>query len=124
MAPSSDLVARQVYYGDGDGWWYYSETAFIIKWVVTAVIVLALILFFVGGYFHAQRRMKKGLPPLRYHRVSFDIHSLLYLQLLFYVLTITVNSGLFLVANASVSSLLDKDRITTMHHMAMAQPCR
>lgn len=45
------------------------QTAFIIKWVVTAVIVVALLAFFLGGYFHAQARMKKGLPPLRYHRV-------------------------------------------------------
>lgn len=44
------------------------QTAFIIKWVVTAVIVIGLLAFFLGGYFHAQRRMKKGLPPLRYHR--------------------------------------------------------
>ena len=46
------------------------QTAFIIKWVITALILLALALFFIGGYLHAQRRMKKGLPPLRYHRVS------------------------------------------------------
>jgi len=44
------------------------QTAFIIKWVITGLVVLGLLLFFVGGYFHAQRRMKKGLPPLRYHK--------------------------------------------------------
>ncbi|KAK5092194.1 hypothetical protein LTR70_005849 [Exophiala xenobiotica] len=69
MAPSSDLVRRQGYYdNDGYGWWGYSETAYVIKWVITAVVLVALVLFFVGGYFHARMRMKKGLPPLRYHR--------------------------------------------------------
>jgi len=51
-----------------------TQTAYIIKWVITAVVLVALLLFFVGGYFHARRRMKKGLPPLRYHRVSIQ-HS-------------------------------------------------
>ncbi|KAL8940251.1 MAG: hypothetical protein Q9216_002905 [Gyalolechia sp. 2 TL-2023] len=50
-----------------DGWWY-SDTAEAIKWAIVAAIFLAILLFFAGGYFHAQRRMKKGQAPLRYHR--------------------------------------------------------
>ncbi|KAI4183394.1 MAG: hypothetical protein L6R41_005424 [Letrouitia leprolyta] len=52
---------------DDDGWWY-SDTAEAIKWAVVAFIFLAIILFFAGGYLHAQRRMKRGQAPLRYHR--------------------------------------------------------
>lgn len=35
--------------------------------IVGSLFALAL-LYFVGGYFHALRRLRKGLPPLRYHR--------------------------------------------------------
>ena len=34
-----------------------------------ALIFLLLLAWFVGGYYHAQRRMRKGLQPLAYHRV-------------------------------------------------------
>ncbi|KAK5084334.1 hypothetical protein LTR05_005410 [Lithohypha guttulata] len=70
MPPSYSLSKRQTvspYYGD-DGWWYYSETAFIIKWVITALIVVGLLAFFAGGYWHVQRRLKKNLAPKRYHK--------------------------------------------------------
>ncbi|KIX01550.1 uncharacterized protein Z518_09276 [Rhinocladiella mackenziei CBS 650.93] len=51
-----------------DGYWWYSPTAYAIKWAVIAAILLAALLYFVGGYVHAKRRMQKGLPPLAYHR--------------------------------------------------------
>lgn len=47
------------------------QTAYAIKWAVIAAILVAFLLYFVGGYFHARQRMKKGLPPLKYHRVCF-----------------------------------------------------
>ncbi|KIV89768.1 hypothetical protein PV10_07147 [Exophiala mesophila] len=62
----SSLVRRQ-YYDDGPGWWY-SDTAYIIKWSVIAFLVIACLAFFLGAYLHARRRMAKGQPPLRYHR--------------------------------------------------------
>ncbi|KAF7511475.1 hypothetical protein GJ744_004664 [Endocarpon pusillum] len=51
---------------DGDGW--YSTNGYIIKWSIIGAIILSFVLFLVLGYFHAQRRMKKGLRPLAYHR--------------------------------------------------------
>ncbi|KAL8724552.1 MAG: hypothetical protein Q9181_006775 [Wetmoreana brouardii] len=53
---------------DDDGNWWYSDTAEAIKWAVVAAIFLAVVLFFVGGYFHAKRRIRRGQPPLPYHR--------------------------------------------------------
>ncbi|KAJ9661803.1 hypothetical protein H2198_001768 [Neophaeococcomyces mojaviensis] len=50
-----------------DGGWYYSETGYIIRWVIVAVLIGLVLLFLIGGYLHAQRRMKNNLPPLRYH---------------------------------------------------------
>jgi hypothetical protein len=45
------------------------QTAYAIKWAIIAAIILIFCLYFLGGYMHAQRRMKRGLPPLAYHRV-------------------------------------------------------
>ena len=42
----------------------------IVKWAIIASIILLFVAYFVGGYMHAQRRIKKGRPPLAYHRVS------------------------------------------------------
>ena len=55
--------------GTDDSWWW-STTAYAIKWAIVGSIFLLFILFVVGGYLHARRRMKKGLAPRRYHRVS------------------------------------------------------
>ena len=70
------LSKRQQYGYDDDGYdgggWWYSDTAEAIKWAVVAAIFFAIVLFFVGGYFHAKRRIRKGQAPLRYHRVSRD----------------------------------------------------
>ncbi|MCJ1482818.1 hypothetical protein MMC06_002984 [Schaereria dolodes] len=51
-----------------DNYWSYSKTAVIVKWSVVAAIFVIFITWFVGGYFHAQRRMRKGLAPLLYHK--------------------------------------------------------
>jgi len=53
---------------DGDGSWWWSSEAYTIKFAVLLSIFVVLIAYFLGGYLHAQRRIKKGLPPLRYHR--------------------------------------------------------
>ena len=39
-----------------------------IRYAIVALAFGILLLYFVGGYAHARRRMKKGLPPLAYHR--------------------------------------------------------
>ena len=46
------------------------RNAVIIKYSIIAAIFFAFFAWFVGGYFHARRRIKKGLPPLAYHRVG------------------------------------------------------
>lgn len=91
------------------------QTAFIIKWVITALVILALVLFFVGGYFHAQRRMKKGLPPLRYHRVSVQ-HAASN-----QALGLTDNSGWYLDDNGNGSSHRRHEYTTITHRMVTVQ---
>lgn len=67
---ANNLLGRQAYGNPDDGTvgWWYSNEAFIIKWVVVAAIFAFFLIFVVGGYFHARYRMKKGLRPLRYQR--------------------------------------------------------
>ncbi|KAF2187853.1 hypothetical protein K469DRAFT_569101 [Zopfia rhizophila CBS 207.26] len=50
-----------------DGFWY-TETGVIVKWSILAAIFLFFMAWFVGGYMHAKRRMRKGLPLMAYHR--------------------------------------------------------
>ncbi len=52
-----------------DGWWW-SPDAYAVKWGIIGAIFVIFVLLFFGGHYHAQRRMKKGLPPLAYHRVG------------------------------------------------------
>jgi len=53
---------------DENQYWWYSRSAYIAKWSIFGAFLLIFLLWFLGGYLHAQRRMKKGLPPLRYHK--------------------------------------------------------
>lgn len=53
---------------DDDVYWWYSREGYIVKWTILAVIVLAFTLWIVGGYWHAKKRIQKGLRPLAYHR--------------------------------------------------------
>jgi hypothetical protein len=39
-----------------------------IRYTIIIVIFAIILLYFVGGYLHARRRLKKGLPLKRYHR--------------------------------------------------------
>lgn len=52
---------------DGISWWY-SKTGQIVKWSVAFGLIAAIGLYLLLSYLHAQRRLKKGLTPLRYHR--------------------------------------------------------
>ncbi|KAI4141887.1 MAG: hypothetical protein L6R39_005148 [Caloplaca ligustica] len=66
------LGKRQGYSSDdgysNDGNWWYSDTAEAIKWAVVAAIFFGILLFFLLGYLHAKRRIRKGQQPLAYHR--------------------------------------------------------
>ncbi|KAF5019507.1 hypothetical protein F66182_8484 [Fusarium sp. NRRL 66182] len=54
---------------DDDGvYWWYSDDGYIVKWTILAVIVILFTLWIVGGYWHAKKRIQKGLRPLAYHR--------------------------------------------------------
>ncbi|KAF2789943.1 hypothetical protein K505DRAFT_365163 [Melanomma pulvis-pyrius CBS 109.77] len=50
-----------------EGFWY-TDKGIIIKWCILAGIFFFFMAWFVGGYMHARRRMRKGLPLLSYHR--------------------------------------------------------
>lgn len=39
-----------------------------VRYAIVAILFLALLALLVGGYSHAQRRLRRGQPPLRYHR--------------------------------------------------------
>lgn len=49
------------------GWWY-SPTAYIVKWTVVLSLFLLFFLWVTLGYLHARRRLRNGLKPLAYHR--------------------------------------------------------
>ena len=38
------------------------------RYAIVAFLFGAILLFFVGGYYHAKRRLRKGQAPLPYHR--------------------------------------------------------
>jgi len=41
----------------------------IIKWAILGSLFAFFMLWFIGGYIHAKRRLKAGKPLLGYHRV-------------------------------------------------------
>ncbi|POS84959.1 hypothetical protein EPUL_002959, partial [Erysiphe pulchra] len=47
-------------------WW--TKTGQIVRWSVFLGLFTLFTAYIVIGYFHAKRRMKKGLPLLAYHR--------------------------------------------------------
>ena len=55
-------------------------------------------MWFIGGYYHAQRRIKKGLLPLAYHRVSLSTARS-------NICTLKAISGYYHDRNASASTL-------------------
>ncbi|KAL8835950.1 MAG: hypothetical protein Q9170_003107 [Blastenia crenularia] len=61
--------------GDGDGGWWYSDSADAIKWAVVAAIFFGIALFFAGGYLHARRRVRRNQAPLRYHRNPYEMQA-------------------------------------------------
>ncbi|KAJ4355280.1 hypothetical protein N0V95_003035 [Ascochyta clinopodiicola] len=51
-----------------DGGFWYTTKGQIIKWSILGSLFGLFMLWFIGGYIHAKRRMKKGKPLLAYHR--------------------------------------------------------
>lgn len=38
-----------------------------VRYTIIILIFASIVIFFLGGYWHAQRRIRQGLPPLPYH---------------------------------------------------------
>ena len=38
------------------------------RYAIAAILFAAILAFFVGGYYHAKRRLRNGQQPLAYHR--------------------------------------------------------
>ncbi|KAF4552608.1 Hypothetical protein D9617_9g023970 [Elsinoe fawcettii] len=68
----SPLTKRQCDYFDDDGdcyeSWWWSDAGLAVRYAVVVIFFLLIIAFLAFSYIHAQRRLKKGLPPLGYHR--------------------------------------------------------
>lgn len=44
------------------------QTGYAVRFSIVALIFLLIFVYFAGGYWHARRRIRKGLAPLPYHR--------------------------------------------------------
>ncbi|PKS09950.1 hypothetical protein jhhlp_004573 [Lomentospora prolificans] len=61
-----------------DGWvidddgvarpWWYSREGYIVKWSIFFGLFFLIGLYLLVGYLHAKARVRKGRPPLYYHR--------------------------------------------------------
>ncbi|KAH7321272.1 hypothetical protein B0I35DRAFT_501381 [Stachybotrys elegans] len=51
-------------------WWYTRrwQEGIIVKWTLLLSMFVLVFGYVIGGYWHAKRRMRKGLQPLAYHR--------------------------------------------------------
>lgn len=47
-----------------------AQAGIAVKYALWSAFIIALLAYFIGGRIHASRRLRKGLPPLAYHRVS------------------------------------------------------
>lgn len=60
------VFVRRFFSGSGTDVW---QKGMIIKWVTLGSLFAFFMLWFIGGYIHAKRRLKAGKPLLGYHRV-------------------------------------------------------
>jgi hypothetical protein len=67
--PNGDGSAPGNLSSDSDAWWW-SSSGIAARWGIVAAIFVVFLLCIGAAYMHAQKRMKKGLQPLPYHRVS------------------------------------------------------
>lgn len=51
-----------------DGLWWWSPEAYAVKFAIIVALFAVVAVYLLGGYLHAKRRIRKGLPPLAYHR--------------------------------------------------------
>ncbi|KAF2675371.1 hypothetical protein BT63DRAFT_409462 [Microthyrium microscopicum] len=69
---ASMIAKRDVILLDEDGrehlGWWYSPTAYIVKWAVVLGLFMTFFLWVTLGYLHARRRIRMGNKPLAYHR--------------------------------------------------------
>ncbi|PNY28597.1 Uncharacterized protein TCAP_01487 [Tolypocladium capitatum] len=67
-----DEVIPDGWVRDGDWivpWWHSkASTGVIVRWAIFLAIFVLIMGYIIGGYYHAQSRLRKGLPPLAYHR--------------------------------------------------------
>jgi len=69
----ASIIARQNV-NDGDfiivenNSWWWTRTGQIVRWSLFFGLFFLFLAYMVGGYWHARRRISKGLPPLAYHR--------------------------------------------------------
>jgi hypothetical protein len=49
------------------------QKGMIVKWAVLGSLFAFFMLWFIGGYVHAKRRLKAGRPLLGYHRVCQSV---------------------------------------------------
>ncbi|XMA18456.1 hypothetical protein WAI453_011247 [Rhynchosporium graminicola] len=54
-------------YDDRRSFWWTRDGQ-IVRWSVFFGLFTLLLAYMIGGYWHAKKRLSKGLAPLRYHR--------------------------------------------------------
>ncbi|CAK4030785.1 Hypothetical predicted protein [Lecanosticta acicola] len=70
LGDSSRQYDYENHYDDDDGYgesWWWSPTGMAVRYTIITILFAAILLYFIGGYWHAQRRIRKGLPPRAYH---------------------------------------------------------
>lgn len=55
---------------DGDGEYPFTDAGYATRYAITAAVIFAILIYFVGGYLHGKVRLNKNKPLLGYHRVS------------------------------------------------------
>jgi hypothetical protein len=50
----------------------HTQEADIIRWTLFLGLCAIVAAYLFGGHIHAKRRIRKGLPPYAYHRVSLS----------------------------------------------------
>lgn len=44
------------------------QAGLAVRYAIAAVLFFLILAFFLGGYYHAKRRLRRGQQPLAYHR--------------------------------------------------------
>ncbi|KAL2161427.1 hypothetical protein VTH06DRAFT_7988 [Thermothelomyces fergusii] len=66
---SEDCIIEDGYIEDGcEIPFWATRTGIIVKWSLFLGLIALTILYFLVAYIHLKQRIRKGLPPLRYHQ--------------------------------------------------------